>query len=159
MASSVAQRWHLVGLQAMHEAMVRRIANEECDAARRDSKFDIGILWSRAESLSHWTQWSHPNHADVIIAQSDRLIDAMEAAEALNSTTLLATGPDQCLRLIWGGLDGDLEDLYWSTEWLASGIIADASSLRSWIRSAVRHARTIPQPPHPFLRKQTPFRT
>jgi hypothetical protein len=135
----------------MHQAMIRRIALEECDAALRDRLIDISILWSNTETLSDWNQWSQANQADVIIADCDRLVDAMETVESLSSATLLATGEKQCLRLVWRGLDGSMDDLCWSTEWLASGVIADAVSLRSWIRSAVRHARTIPKPPHPFL--------
>ncbi|MCU0708806.1 MAG: hypothetical protein MUF23_10985 [Pirellula sp.] len=155
MASCVAQRWQLVGLHPMHEAMIRRIAKEECEAASRDAQAELSILWSRTEKLTQWSDWSRASQADVIIMDADRLVDAMEAAGYLNSTTLLATGKDQCLRLIWKGLDGNMDDLCWSTEWLACGVIADAISLRAWTRSAVRHARTIPKPPHPFLPSST----
>ena len=143
----------------MHEAMIRRIAKEECDASLQDTRVEIAILWTSTERFSEWSQWSQANHADVIIAESKRLVEVMETAMPLNSATLLATGENHCLRLVWRGLDGCVDDLCWSTEWLASGVIADAASLRSWIRSAVRHARSIPKPPHPFLQDLASYQT
>jgi hypothetical protein len=151
------QRWHLVGLPRMHDALIRRLTKQECDLVAKDSLRKLSIGWSIAEDLDSWSGWSHPEGIDVLIASADTLMKLIENS-SVSPQTLLFDAPSQglengrCLRLVWSGLNGAHNDLGWATEFLAQGVIADPASLQSWVRIAVLNAHGIPQPLHPFLR-------
>ncbi len=163
MPEHLLQRWHLVGLPPMHEALIRRLAKQECDLVYKDSPLskdsqrELSIAWSVAESLDSWSAWSHPDSVDVLIASADALMTLIENS-SLSPQDLLFDAPSngmesgRCLRLVWSGLWGSHNDLGWATEFFAQGVIVDPTSLQSWIRIAVHKAPAIPKPLHPFLR-------
>lgn len=155
MTAAWIQRWRLVGLAPMHDAMIRRLAFDECLAVRNDSKADLSIAWSCDPALEAWSQWARGEHADVLIVDAERLIDAMGGIATAPQRVLTGTERHACLRLVWSSLDGLAADATWCTEWLASGAITDPGSLEAWIRTAVRTAARHPKPADPSFRDLT----
>ncbi|MFO0013508.1 MAG: hypothetical protein ACK553_12245 [Planctomycetota bacterium] len=151
MPCALVQRWHLIGLLPIHDAAVRRLAHEECLALQMDSR-DLSIAWTAAERMHRLSEWVRPAHADVVIATADCLVEALDGEPNASQPFLPGTENPSCLRLVWSGLNGSRNDLEWATAWFASGTIIDPTSLQSWVRTAVRHAASVPKPPHPFLR-------
>jgi hypothetical protein len=157
MPEHLLQRWHLVDLESMHDALIRRLVKQECDRIAQETQNELSIAWSTAEGFDSWYEWSHPDSIDVLIASADTLMTLIENSSISPQALLLdpmqqGSPIGRCLRLVWSGLSGSHNDLGWGTEFLAQGVIADTASLQSWIRIAIAKARTIPKPLHPFLR-------
>lgn len=159
MRGGLLQRWCLVGLEPMHDALIRRLAIEACVVLGQESNRDLSIGWSTSPSFHDCKGWLRPENVEVLIAATDQVADILqEFQETLpfdptgsGSTGSGSTGA-HCLRLLWSGLEGNLGDHAWASACLAHGAIVDLLSLQSWIQVAVREAAWIPKPPHPFLR-------
>lgn len=173
------QRWCVVGLTPMHEAMVHRMAEHYL------SQHSLTMQW---RSMGRWEEllveasntlrrdleesnssapfmdpsgplpWRGTrNLADVIIMDVDPLF-RMSGEMVLNSSQFpIPSSSDPCIRLVWSwGALGRLEtvettDFVVPIASLAHGMIHNAETLDGWIRSAVIHARSHPIPPHPLL--------
>lgn len=151
MPGLLLQRWHLVGLQPMHDAMIRRLAIQECGVANKELNAEISIAWSTSDEMTSWSSWKIAEEIDVLIVAADLLIKMLTSSSASLSSHPLGTESRSCLRLVWSCLDSSQNDFGWATEYFANGVIVDPVSLQSWIRIAIRKARTLSKPPHPFL--------
>jgi len=151
------QRWRLIGLQASHEALIRRLAIAECSALENERP-GLSIDWSVSERIGAWSEWSNSHEVDVILIHAARLMEAVDAFFDSSQTMLPGTETRKCLRLVWSGLDRSRNDLLWANQWLAHGVITDPATAQSWVRIAVRKANAISKPPHPFLRNLPPSR-
>ncbi|MBM3963944.1 MAG: hypothetical protein FJ308_02600 [Planctomycetes bacterium] len=173
------QRWCVVGLTPMHEAMVHRMAVhylsqhsltmhwqsigrwdellvEASNILLQDTDASDSFALSK-DSASRFPWRGSRNWADVIIMEVDQLC-RMSDAMVLNSSQLpMPSSSDPCIRLAWGwGAIGRSEtvetaDYIVPIASLAHGLIHNAETLDGWIRSAVIHARNHPIPPHPLL--------
>lgn len=152
MLEKLLQRWHLVGLLPMHDAMVRRLVHEQCDLVAQERQREISIAWSTSDHLESWSAWSRAVDWDVVIVAVDPLLSLIEKSFTTSQTRLLGTENRNGLRLVWSGIHGGQNNFGWVTEYLANGVIVDPQSLQSWIRIAISKAHSIAKPPHPFLR-------
>lgn len=173
------QRWWVVGLAPMHEAMVHRLAVHHLSqhhlllqwiyfARWEDFPVDepVDLPSDGADAVpssrypypsSRFHAWDSPKLADVIIMEFDQL--RRMCGEMISSLSQFPypSSVDPCIRLVWSwGTQGHLEsietdDSIVSMTSLAHGVIHNAVTLNGWIRSAVVHARNHPSSPHPLL--------
>jgi hypothetical protein len=173
------QRWCVVGLSSMHEAMVRRLALQSLTQHHLVLQWQSFARWEDlpgvvsvglqgdgrdADPSARFTDpaiqfhaWDSRNLADVIIMEVGQL--RRLCVEMLSKVSQLPSpsSSDPCIRLVWswGGL-GRLEsletiDFIVPMSSLAHGLIHNDITLSGWIRSAAVHARNHPSPPHPLL--------
>lgn len=166
------QRWQLIGLKPMHQALVRRLATRDALAASNrpafcESRLAIGatamvpngwsgceLEWSTQSKLDSIGPWISRSQADVIIIERGMMLDWLdcnhndEAEMRLPSPVARATP----LRLLWSWSEWGARDLAWVSPWFARGVIHNAATLEAWVRSALCHGTKHPKPPHPLLR-------
>jgi hypothetical protein len=154
MRDGLLQRWCLVGLEPMHDALIRRLAIEASVMHGQESNRELSIAWSTSPSFHDCDGWWRPENIDVLIAATDQVADILqEFQETLPFDPAGSGSTDpRCLRLLWSGLEENLGDYAQASAWFAHGAIVDLLSLQSWIQVAVRKAAWIPKPPHLFLR-------
>jgi hypothetical protein len=150
MSTTRSQRWHLIGISPIHEALIRRLAKEECLRWSRDDSI-LTIAWSMSARLDHLDPWIRGDAFDVVIATDRSLIDAMDDHSTTFPLFHFGTLNPACLRLVWYGLHGGCDKLACVHASLANGSITDPSSLQSWVRVLVRCAESAPMPTHPLV--------
>lgn len=173
------QRWCVVGLSSMHEAMVHRLALHYLTQHHLVLQWQSFARWEdlpgvvsvglqgdveNANPSARFTDpaiqfhaWDSRNLSDVIIMEAGQL--RRLCVEMLSKVSQLPSpgSSDPCIRLVWswGGL-GRLEsletiDFIVPMSSLAHGLIHNDTTLNGWIRSAAVHAQNHPSPPHPLL--------
>jgi hypothetical protein len=145
------QRWQLIGLRPMQDALVRRLVMQECDLLE-DTSAPLSIEWSTRERFNTQNDWMQPEAVDVLIADVDRVSEMMKCSVGEPKRLPVSTSNPTCLRLLWSGLDGSYHDQVWASQWFAQGAIIDVVTLQSWVRIALQRGNRIPKPPHPWLR-------
>jgi hypothetical protein len=147
------QRWHLIGLVPMHDALIRRLAIQERELTNRIQGVDVNIEWSASPRLESWRVWTQPEPIDITIIHRDQLLDAIERLGAFDRSQFLVRDSDWRMRLLWSWFPFGKHDVSWGTHWLAAGAICGPRTLQSWIRVANRKGSLGPRPPHTLLRE------
>lgn len=152
------QEWSLVGIAALHRAIIRRTVLSQLERmpAVLEIKWTVTEIASSAlpEVQNAWSKERMPTRIcpeprSVELLSRDRFLKILRENENGYRPKACPSSASR-IRLLWDWSSRGMWDLRWCTELGFAGVVYDVTTLEAWVRIALNKAPTCTSDSHAF---------